>query len=168
MILRLTRMARSKQIRALLSNTTDALLILVLRGGVAPGHIILKVCAMDGKLLPSLLRGACGATPHGGVRALHCPGHFKDTMSQAACYIEYSLRGQLCTPSGAKVLVHPDQYRQVMLSINDLVLDPRDIIVSESLEYLVEEIICSMPCRSRGRIRTRSLLGEKKSVFVES
>ena len=62
--------------------------------------------------------------------------------------------------SGAKIFVHPWQFEATMATIaqQGLPLRPYDVIVSESLEYLVQASLSDIPCRDGARVKTRQVL----------
>lgn len=62
--------------------------------------------------------------------------------------------------SGAKIFVHPWQFEATMATIaqQGLPLRPYDVIVSESLEYLVQASLSDIPCRDGARMKTRQVL----------
>lgn len=57
-------------------------------------------------------------------------------------------------PSGAIILVRPDQYRDVSQALIALEVHPFHVIITESLEYLLDEILSGIPCRRRPREKT--------------
>merc|ERR1712232_981228 len=63
--------------------------------------------------------------------------------------------------SGALIFVHPSQYRLTMRALSHTSLQPDQIIVSESLEYLVEEVMSQ--CRrvwTKGRDEISGAISE--------
>ena len=49
--------------------------------------------------------------------------------------------------SGALVFVHPSQYGKVMTALHEVSLRPDHVIVTESLEYLVQETMAQISSR---------------------
>lgn len=68
-------------------------------------------------------------------------------------------------PSGAKVFVHPSQYRQTLefLEHIDGPLRPYHVVVAASLQHLVDECLSGIPCRKGARIKKRVTLGGAQS-----
>jgi len=67
--------------------------------------------------------------------------------------------------SGAKVFVHPWQYEQTLEFLESLEkpLRPYHVVVTASVQHLVEESLSGMPCRQGARIKKRIALGSAQS-----
>jgi len=60
--------------------------------------------------------------------------------------------GQSCVhPSQAIMLVKPDQYREISFALKGYELHPFHVVITESFEYLLEEVLAGIPCRRRPR-----------------
>lgn len=53
--------------------------------------------------------------------------------------------------SGALVFIHYQQFHDVERALDGIELHPFHIIITETLEYLLDEILSEMPCRQRPR-----------------
>lgn len=64
--------------------------------------------------------------------------------------------------SGAKVFVHPWQYKDALVAVVErgIELRPFHVIVAETLESSVEASLTDIPCRQGARVRSRGVLGE--------
>jgi len=79
-------------------------------------------------------------------------------------------RGYPCVHSSkAVVLVKPHQYVDVDDALEAHDLHPFHIVISESLEYLLEEILAAIPCRRRPRqkVGSRKLVAAAVAVAAE-
>merc|ERR1712048_878002 len=61
-------------------------------------------------------------------------------------------------PSGAAIVVAPEQYTAVRHTIAKEELRPYHVVTSQSLLPLVVEVVADMPCRSNTRISDTSVL----------
>lgn len=59
-------------------------------------------------------------------------------------------------PSGAKVFVHPGQYQDVTTALEGMALRPYHVVVSQSLEHLVQESLQQVPRQSKVKVKARS------------
>lgn len=68
------------------------------------------------------------------------------------CRDSLGAAGHSCVhPSEAIVLVRPEQFSDVSTSLADHELHPFHIVITESFEYLLEEVLLGIPCRRRPR-----------------
>eukprot|EP00405_Crypthecodinium_cohnii_P021724 CAMPEP_0206477836 /NCGR_PEP_ID=MMETSP0324_2-20121206/35671_1 /ASSEMBLY_ACC=CAM_ASM_000836 /TAXON_ID=2866 /ORGANISM="Crypthecodinium cohnii, Strain Seligo" /LENGTH=374 /DNA_ID=CAMNT_0053953979 /DNA_START=435 /DNA_END=1559 /DNA_ORIENTATION=+ len=59
-------------------------------------------------------------------------------------------------PSQAIVLVKPDQFSETSIALKGHELHPFHVIITESFEYLLDEVLAGIPCRRRPREKARS------------
>merc|ERR1712217_443716 len=75
--------------------------------------------------------------------------------------------GSCETPEGALVFVKPEQYQDVRRSLEMHQLHPFHIVISESLEYLLDEILTSISFKKRPRVKDGAR-GRSKVGIVET
>lgn len=63
-----------------------------------------------------------------------------------------------CHSSTALLFVHPNQFPDVERALDDHELHPFHVVITESLEYLLAEILEKMPCRQRPREKSGTRL----------
>jgi len=75
-------------------------------------------------------------------------------------------------PSGTIILVKPEQYNDAVASLVDHELHPFHVVITGDLEYLLAEVLQSMPCRRRPREKADSRIelcsATDSSAYVES
>lgn len=65
--------------------------------------------------------------------------------------------GQSCQdPSKAIVLVRPEQYSNVRRALISFELRPYNVVLTESFEHMLREVLSAIPCRRRPSEKTRS------------
>jgi len=97
-----------------------------------------------------LLRYGSGDTETFRSTLLHGP-HFsfcRNALEQAGHALEHS--------SGALLFIKPAQADDVLRELDAIEVHPFHIVITESLEYLLSEILLQMPCRRRPREKVRS------------
>jgi len=62
-------------------------------------------------------------------------------------------------PSGANILTDPGHFRAACLAVAGRVLQPCHVIVTESLEPLVNEVVSQLPCNQKIRLRRAESVG---------
>eukprot|EP00928_Gymnodinium_smaydae_P041369 TRINITY_DN28009_c0_g1_i1.p1 TRINITY_DN28009_c0_g1~~TRINITY_DN28009_c0_g1_i1.p1 ORF type:complete len:795 (+),score=73.75 TRINITY_DN28009_c0_g1_i1:52-2385(+) len=82
-------------------------------------------------------------------------------ISLKSCRDALEEAGYTCVlPSGCKVFVHPWQYLDVMAALSRMgdTLRPYHVVVSASLEHLVEECLARIPRQLKVKVRARDLM----------
>jgi hypothetical protein len=86
-----------------------------------------------------------------------------ESPSLRGCRADLEAHGYACVlPRGAVIFVHAAQYREAMHLINGMELKRSHVLVTASLEYLVEEALAQIPSRRRPSKKTRPI-GEMPS-----
>lgn len=70
-------------------------------------------------------------------------------------------------PSGALIFVNPEQLPEVLRQLANHELHPFHLVVAQSKEYLIDEVLASMPCRKRPKEKRGKRLSLSNDVGEE-
>jgi len=96
-----------------------------------------------------------GSSPKGG----RGPQEFREALLHGKQLERFredlSEAGHPCElPSGALVFVPPEIYVETSHALNGVELRPYNVVIAESLEYIVEEVLIKMPYRKRPKVKS--------------